>query len=141
MSGQSMRGNSRCEHECATSLFQKYLDVPLLEMIRAAAALAILLAGTSARVNAQTGIIRGHVVRADLPVGLAGAHLELRPAGARTRTDARGFFVFEGISPGQAEVAVRRVGFAPAVVVLQVGALAVTEVDIPLEPVPTALDP
>lgn len=35
----------------------------------------------------------------------------------------------------------RLVGFGPAVVVLQVDTLAVMEVDIPLEPVPTTLDP
>ena len=106
-----------------------------------ATALAILLAAASARLGAQGGVIRGHVVRADRPVGLADAHLELRPLGAKTRTDARGFFVFRGLPPGRVEVAVRRVGFAPTVVALQVDALAVTEVDIPLEQVPTALDP
>jgi iron complex outermembrane receptor protein len=109
-------------------------------MIRAAA-LAIFLVGVTARLTAQAGIIRGHVVRADWPVGLADAHLELSPSGATTRTDARGFFVFRGISPGQVEVTVRRVGFGPAVVVLQVDTLAVTEVEIPLEPVATKLDP
>ena len=106
-----------------------------------ATALAILLAGAPARLAAQAGILRGHVVRADWPVGLADADLELRPSGAMTRTDARGFFEFRGVPPGQVEVAVRRVGFAPAVVVLQVDALAATEVTIPLEPVPTILDP
>jgi len=93
------------------------------------------------RVAAQTGIVRGHVVRADLPVGLADADLELRPSGARTRTDARGFFVFRDVLPGQVEVAVRRPGFAPVIVGLQVDTLAAAEVDIPLEPVPTMLDP
>jgi iron complex outermembrane receptor protein len=106
-----------------------------------ATALAILLAGAAARLAAQAGIIRGHVLRADWPIGLVDADLELRPSGATTRTDARGLFVFRGVSPGQVEVAVRRVGFAPAVVVLQVAALAATEVDIPLEPLPTILDP
>lgn len=122
--------------------FQNDFDLPpLLEMIRAATALSILLIGATARVNAQSGIIRGHVVRADRPAGLADAYLELRPSGAKTRTDARGFFVFRDIPPGQVEVAVRRVGFAPRIVVFQMDALAVTEVDIPLEPVPTDLDP
>jgi len=104
-------------------------------------ALAILLAGATANVAAQTGIIRGHVVSADWPVGLADAYLELRPSGATTRTNARGSFVFRGIPAGQVEVAVRRVGFGPTVVVLQVDSLAVTEVDIQLEPVPTVLNP
>jgi iron complex outermembrane recepter protein len=106
-----------------------------------ATALAILLAGTAARLTAQTGTIRGHVVRADGPVGLADAEVELRPSSARARTDARGFFLFRGLAPGPVELAVRRVGFAPTVIVLQVDSLAVTKLDIPLQPLPTILDP
>jgi len=102
---------------------------------RLATALAILLAAPAARLDAQGATIRGHVVRADLPIGLAEAHLELRPSGATTRTDARGLFVFRGVPAGQVQLAVHRVGFAPAVLVLQVDTLAVTQVDIPLEPV------
>lgn len=104
-------------------------------------ALAILLAGAAARLAAQPGVVRGHVVRTDRPVGLADAYVELRPLGATTRTDARGFFVFRDVRPGRVDVVVRLVGFAPAVVALQVDALALTEVDIPLEPVPPVLDP
>lgn len=110
-------------------------------MIRAAAALVILVVAATSRLAAQTGTIRGHVLRADLPVGLADAHVDLRASGSTTRSDARGFFVFQGIAPGKVELAVRRVGFAPALVVVQVDALALTEVDIRLEPVATALDP
>jgi len=106
-----------------------------------AAALAILLAGATARLAAQTGTIRGHVFRADSPVGLADAQLELRPSGDRTRTDARGFFVFNGTPTGHVEVHARRVGFAPKVVLLQADAFTPMEIDIRLEPVATALDP
>ena len=105
-----------------------------------ATAFAILLVATP-RLAAQTGSVRGHVVRADRPAGLADAYLELRPSGARARTDARGFFVFRDVPVGKAEVAVRRVGFASAIVVIQVDSVAVTEVDIPLESVPVNLDP
>ena len=108
---------------------------------RVATALAILLVSAAARLTAQAGTIRGHVIRADHPVGLADAELELRPSGARTRTDARGYFVFHGLASGPVELAVRRVGFAPAVVRVQVDSLAVTEVHIPLEPALTILDP
>ena len=106
-----------------------------------ATALAILLAAPDTRLAAQGGTIRGHVVRSDLPVGLAEAHLELQPSGATTRTDARGLFVFRGVPAGQVQLAAHRVGFAPAVRVLQVVTLAVTLVDIPLEPVAITLDP
>ena len=96
---------------------------------RLATVIAILLAGGGAPLAAQGGIIRGHVVRADQHVGLADADLELRSSGARTRTDARGFFELRGIPPGQVELAVRRLGFAPMVVALQVAAHTATEVD------------
>lgn len=104
-------------------------------------AMATLIVGASAPLAAQTGVIRGHVVRGDRPVGLADAYVELSPSGATTRTDARGYFVIRGIAPGQVEVAVRRVGFGPTVVVVRVDSLAVTDVDIPLEPAPVTLDP
>jgi iron complex outermembrane receptor protein len=109
--------------------------------MRVTTGLALLLAGAAARAGAQAGSIRGHVVRADRPVGLAEAEVELRPSGASTRTDDRGFFLFRDLSPGRVELAARRVGFAPAVLVVQVESLVVTQVDIPLEPVPTVLDP
>ena len=108
---------------------------------RAAVALAILLVGASTPLSAQARVVQGHVIRADSPVGLADAEVELRPSGARARTDARGFFVFRASPPGQVELSVRRVGFAPAVVTLQPDTLAVAVVTIPLEPLPTILDP
>ena len=103
-------------------------------------ALAILIA-CAAPLAAQTGVIRGHVVNADGLVGLADAYVELSPSGATTRSDARGFFLFRGITPGQVEVTVRRVGFGRMVVVARVDSLTVTDVDIPLKPVPVTLDP
>lgn len=108
---------------------------------RVAAAAAILLGATAAPLAAQGGILRGHVVRADRLIGLPDAYLELRPSGSRTRTDARGFFEVRGLPQGEVEVAVSRLGFVPTLVVLQVDTLAVTEVDIALEPVAIMLDP
>ena len=107
----------------------------------AATALAILLVGAAPPLTGQAGVIQGHVVRADSPTGLADAELELQPSGARARSDARGFFVFRDAPSGPVEISVRRVGFAPAVVTLQPDALGVTVVTIPLDPVPTVLDP
>jgi iron complex outermembrane receptor protein len=65
----------------------------------------------------------------------------LRPSGVGTRTDPRGFFEFNGVARGQVELAVRRVGFAPVVVVLHVDGITTTQVEVPLEPVATVLDP
>jgi iron complex outermembrane receptor protein len=109
--------------------------------IHVATIIAILLAAGSAPLAAQAGVIRGRVVRADQPVGLSDAELVLGPSGVRTRTDLRGFFEFRGVAPGQFELAVRLVGFAPKVVVLQVDSVTTTQVDIALEPVVTILDP
>ena len=110
-------------------------------MRRVPMVVATLLAGGAVQLVGQAGVVRGRVVRSDWAVGLADAQLELRPSGATTRTDARGFFLFRGLPAGPVEVAVRRVGFAPAVIVLQVDTLAVTQVDISLEPVAIILDP
>ena len=101
----------------------------------------MLLAGNAACLAAQAGVVRGRVVRADLPVALSEAELVLSPSGVRTRTDARGFFEFRDVTPGRVEVVVRRVGFGPVVLVLQVDGVSTTRVDIPLEPVATVLDP
>jgi hypothetical protein len=65
------------------------------------------LSQTTAGLAAQTGIIRGHVGHADAPVGLAEADLDLRPSGATTRTDARGFFVFRGVPAGKVHLVCR----------------------------------
>ncbi len=88
--------------------------------MRVVAVVAILLAGGATRLTAQAGVIRGRVVRADQPVGLADADVSLGASGFRTSTDPRGSFEFRGVAPGPVELTVRRVGFAPGVVVLQV---------------------
>ena len=105
-----------------------------------APALVILVVGAAGSLAAQAGVIRGHVVRADVPIGVADAQVELRPSGPKTRTDARGFFEFRGLPQGQVELTVSRLGFVPALVVLQVDTLAITQVDMPLEPLPIILD-
>jgi iron complex outermembrane receptor protein len=102
---------------------------------------ATLLAGGAADLAAQAGVLRGRVVRADGPVGLAGAEVVLSPSGATTRTDAHGYFAFQAIAPGQVEVAARRPGFVPGRVTLRVDSLAPGELEIALEPIAAVLDP
>ena len=109
--------------------------------MRVVAVVAILLAGGATRLTAQAGVIRGRVVRADQPVGLADADVSLGASGFRTSTDPRGSFEFRGVVPGPVELTVRRVGFAPRIVVLQVDGVTTTRVDVALEPVVTTLDP
>jgi hypothetical protein len=107
---------------------------------RVATALAVVLAAFAAQASAQAGGIHGHVLRSDGRAALSEAQIELRPAGLSTRSDARGFFQFKDVSPGPVELAVRRVGFAPAVVTVQVKSVGVTDVAIRLDAVLTIHD-
>ena len=102
---------------------------------------AILLAATAAHLPAQTGVLHGRVVHADQPVGLSDADLVLQPSGITTRSDPRGYFEFRDLAAGTVELSVRRLGFAPVTVVLQVDGATTMQVDIPLQPAVTVLDP
>lgn len=113
----------------------------LSRVTRVALLMGVLLAGGAADLVAQAGVVRGRVVRADGPVGLSDAELVLSPSGATTRSDADGYFAFHGIAPGQVEVAARRPGFVPARVTLRSDSLALSELEIALEPIAAVLDP
>jgi len=110
-------------------------------MLRRGVVMAALLAGGAGDLAGQAGVVRGRVVRADGPVGLADVEVVLRPPGATTRTDARGWFVFRGIPEGPVEVAARRPGFLSATLAVRVGALGAAEVHLLLQPVAAILDP
>jgi TonB-dependent receptor-like protein/carboxypeptidase family protein len=103
--------------------------------------LALLLIGHAPCLTAQTGVVRGRVVRADVPVSLPEAEVVLQPSGVSTRTDARGFFEFRAVAPGPVDVAVRRIGYAPVVVAILVDSVATTRMDIRLDPAAALLDP
>jgi iron complex outermembrane recepter protein len=102
---------------------------------------AALLTGGAADLVAQTGTIRGRVLHADEPIGLASVELTLSPSGATTRTDPSGHFLFQGVTPGQVELSTRKPGFVATVVALDVRAAAATELEIRLEPIVAVLDP
>jgi len=112
----------------------------LLRAIACPCGIAILLAGTPAHLPAQAGVLHGRVVHADQPIGLSDADIVLHPSGITTRSDARGYFDFRDLAAGPVELSVRRLGFAPVTVVLQLDGTT-TQVDIPLQPVATILDP
>ena len=107
----------------------------------AAAFLVLLFSGSGGHLAAQAGLVRGRVVRSDVPTGLSEADVVLLPSGRRARTNPKGFFEFRNVAPGRTEVAVRRVGFGPVVVTLRVDSIATTRIDIALEPVAAVLDP
>ena len=113
----------------------------MTRVTRIAILMVTFLAGGAVDLAGQAGSIPGRVVRADERVGLADAELVLSPSGDTTRTDAQGYFVFPAVRTGYVEVAVHRSGFVSASVELQVTERAVTELEIPLEPVAAILDP
>lgn len=102
---------------------------------------AIMLVSAPARADAQPGVIRGQVVRADERAGLPDAELVLRPSGATTRSDANGYFVFRNVNAGDVDIAARLAGFGRAMIAVRVTELAVTEVEIALQPIAGILNP
>lgn len=65
---------------------------------------ATILAAGTVELSGQTGTVRGRVVRADGPVGVAEVELILRPLGDTIRTDGFRHFVFLDVPPGPVEV-------------------------------------
>ena len=110
-------------------------------LTRVALMVATLLAVGTADLAGQAGVLRGRVVRADGPVGLAGAEVVVSPSGVTTRSDAEGYFAFHGVVPGTVELTARRPGFVPGRVTLRVDSLAAGELEIALEPIAAVLDP
>ncbi len=112
-----------------------------MHLTRGVMVAAILLNGAAADLSAQAGVIRGRVIRADEPVGVANAELVLTPSGATTRSDARGHFTIVGVTPGDLELSARRPGFIPATMPVRVSAVATTQIEIRLAPFAPVLDP
>ena len=75
----------------------------------------LLLCGVlhAARAHAQQTTLAGRVVRSGTNVGIPGAEVILTPRNARVLTDAAGEFRFDAVPAGYVMVHVRRIGFAP----------------------------
>ena len=102
---------------------------------------AILMICCAAEVSAQTGTVRGRAVRRDESFGVANAEILVATTGATTHTDAYGYFLIPNVTPGDAELRVRRPGFIPTALSVRVSAAATTEVEIVLTPAASRLYP
>lgn len=89
------------------------------DALRMALFAALLLAARVTRVAQAQSPVMGRVTDQALsPVG--NAEVEIRGLNARTRTDSIGRFHFRAVPPGLQRVDVRRLGFAPAFIEVQV---------------------
>jgi len=63
--------------------------------------------------SAQTSALAGRVLRAGSNAPIAGAEVVLLPRGTQAVTDAKGQFRFDALPSGYVMIHVRRIGFAP----------------------------
>ena len=80
---------------------------------------AVLLVALATRDVGAQGSVIGHVTDQALSP-IADAEVAIRAINARTRTDSAGRFHFRGVPPGIRRIDVRRLGFAPAFIEVEV---------------------
>jgi hypothetical protein len=103
-----------------------------------AIAIAALIAGASARAQA-TGEIRARVLdEAGAPV--VDAQVELTPGARRALSDEDGAFVFTQVAAGSYTLQIRRIGYQPQSVKVDVGARATSSPAIAMVAIPRVLD-
>lgn len=93
-----------------------------------------------AALSAQSAAIRGRVLHAESGRPIAGATVGIRGANRETRTDSLGQFDIANLRPGEYELLVQAVGFAPARATLPLTAGPPVELDIDLDPLPPTLE-
>jgi outer membrane receptor protein involved in Fe transport len=91
--------------------------------------------------SAQSGTVRGRVVRADQDAGVPDAEVLVRGTTLSARSDGAGRFAIVAVPAGQVELLIRRLGFAPASLTLTLEPDGVVEVEASLSPAVTMLDP
>lgn len=80
--------------------------------------------------SAQNTALAGRVIRAGSTVPIAGAEVVLTPRGTRVLTDAKGEFRFDVLTTGYVMVHVRRIGFAPDSLGVQLPASAPFDIEL-----------
>jgi len=90
--------------------------------------------------NAQNTALAGRVVRAGSTSPIAGAEVVLAPGGSRMLTDSDGRFRFESVASGRLTIHVRRLGFAPESVVVELPRVEAAELLIELRETAQKLD-
>jgi hypothetical protein len=93
-------------------------------------ALVALLVMHAASASAQNAALAGRVVRAGSTVPIAGAEVVLTPRGTRVLTDAKGEFRFDALTAGYVMVHVRRIGFLPDSLGVQLPSSAPIDIEL-----------
>ncbi len=86
----------------------------------AAALLFALQPVAALRAQQNTSVLVGTVVAGETGEPVQEGIVEVLELGLRTQTDALGRFRLEGLSPGRVQIRLRRLGFRPAVVTLEI---------------------
>lgn len=107
---------------------------------RVCLALSLLLAGP-ALAQAQTGRITGTVVDSATSQGIASARITVVGTTRMTGTDSDGRFTLSGVPVGSHEVRIQRIGFAPVVRTVTVGADVASSLNVVLRAQAVQLNP
>src|SRR4029078_13246803 len=108
--------------------------MPLSSVRRAAVALALSFLSLPSLLAAQSsGTIRGHVTDAASGRGLADAQVTVEGTRVGGITNSNGDYSLTGVPAGQRSVTVRRIGYQPMTVKVDVGAGASATVDAALK--------
>jgi hypothetical protein len=100
---------------------------------------AVVAAATIAE-GQQTSSLSGRVVRAGSDVGIPGAEITISSRSSRVISDGNGVFAFESLPPGRYSLHVRRLGFHPESVAVELPLLEHAAVTIALSEVAQPLD-
>lgn len=103
------------------------------------AVLCALLGALPVRLAAQTGAING-VVNDSAGHPISGADVAITLLDRHGVSDSAGHFQLAGLRPGRYDLQVRRLGFAPTALLVDVAAGRATEVRVALQQVPARLD-
>jgi hypothetical protein len=112
----------------------------MMRSVRAAAGVAAIITFAVSSARAQgTGDIRGRVAdEAGVPV--VDVQIELAPGARRALSEDDGTFVFAQVKPGSYTLQIRRIGYQPQTVKIDVGARATASPAITLVAIPRVLD-
>ncbi|HJU74565.1 MAG TPA: carboxypeptidase regulatory-like domain-containing protein [Gemmatimonadaceae bacterium] len=92
-------------------------------------AAAIVLHGSIAAAQ-ETTTLTGRILRAGSGAGLPNAEITVTPPNVRAVTDADGEFRIEGLKTGRVVIQVRRLGFAPESVTVELPLAGAIEIDL-----------
>jgi hypothetical protein len=93
-------------------------------------ALAAFLVMHVTTASAQNSALAGRVVRAGSTAPIAGAEVTLTPRGVRAVTDAAGEFRFDAVPAGYVMIHVRRIGFEPDSLGVQLPLAAAIDIEL-----------